>query len=97
MIQINTKRFKYFLLAIGILLSIPLIAMQFTSEVNWGPGDFLVALVLLVTLGISVEIVLQKVKGINARRVWIILAVFVFLLVWAELAVGVFGTPFAGK
>jgi hypothetical protein len=34
------------LITVGLLM-IPAIAMQFSDEMNWGPGDFLVAGALL--------------------------------------------------
>ena len=40
-------------LATALLLLVPAIAMQFTSEVAWGPGDFVVAAVLLFGAGVT--------------------------------------------
>ncbi|HEY1200420.1 MAG TPA: hypothetical protein VGE79_05545, partial [Niastella sp.] len=76
---------------------IPLIAMQFTSEVDWSPFDFLVMGVLLLGTGLACELVLRKVKK-TGYRVAIVAGILVaLLLIWAELAVGIFGTPFAGS
>ncbi len=94
---LTTQRFKFILIGIGTVLCIPLIAMQFTNEVNWSPFDFMVALVLLLSLGITIELILQKIKGVNSKLVWIVIALFCFFLIWAELDVGLFGTPFAGS
>ena len=94
--KIVTKRFKFILFGIGLVLCIPLIAMQFTSEVDWNPFDFLVAFVLLFSLGTTIEIILQKVKGVNSKLAWIAIVFFIFFLIWVELAVGLFGTPWAG-
>lgn len=96
MITLN-KRYYILLIAIGVLLSIPLIAMQFTNEVNWSQGDFLVMGALLLGLGLLIDFILRKVAFSNSRLAMIIVVVFVFLLIWAELAVGLFGTPFAGN
>ncbi|WP_298739620.1 hypothetical protein [uncultured Chitinophaga sp.] len=85
------------LLTVGLLLLIPLVAMQFTSEVDWSPFDFLVMGVLLLVTGLMCEFVLRKVKK-TAYRLAILAGILVaFLLTWAELAVGIFGTPFAGS
>jgi hypothetical protein len=43
-----------------------------------------------------IGIVLKKVNYYKYREVFIIIIVMMFLLIWAELAVGLFGTPFAG-
>lgn len=85
------------LFGIVVILCIPLIAMQFTNEVQWKSLDFLIALVLLLGLAITIEFVLQKTKGLKTKRAWVALAVFIFLLIWAELAVGLFGSPLAGS
>lgn len=79
------------------LLFIPLIAMQFSKEVNWGVFDFIVMGILLLSAGFSCELVLRKVKTIKNRIIICGAVLFVLLLVWAELAVGIFGTPFAGN
>lgn len=74
----------------ALLLVIPLIAMRFSAEVNWGAGDFLVAGALLALLGLAIDLALRIPAARRARGGAITLAVAVFLLVWAELAVGVF-------
>ncbi len=79
------------------LLLIPLIAMQFTHEVNWGPLDFLVAGVLLLAAGLVIDVVIRKVKNSNYRIGIIIVLLIALVLIWAELAVGIFGTPFGGS
>ena len=71
------------------LLALPAIAMQFTNEVNWGPGDFLVMGAMLLTLGIGLEIVFAKLRNRRARFIAGALMLSLFLLVWAELAVGI--------
>lgn len=80
-----------------ILLLIPLVAMQFTSEVNWTLGDFVVAGVLLLGTGLAIELVIRMVKNKENRILIIIGILIALLLVWIELAVGIFGTPFAGS
>ena len=78
----------------GILLLLPLIAMQFTNEVNWSPFDFIVGAVLLFGTGALIELVLRQTK--KYRFVLVITVLLVFFMIWVELAVGIFGTPFAG-
>lgn len=79
------------------LLLIPLIAMQFTGEVNWTVFDFLVMGVLLLSAGFGIQYILKKQKGREKKGIYILLLILAFLLIWAELAVGIFGTPFAGS
>ena len=91
------KRLVFIFISIGVLLSIPLIAMQFTEEVNWLPLDFLIMGFLLLSVGLIIELVLRKVRKNEHRFLLVLGTLLVFLLVWAELAVGIFGTPFAGS
>ena len=91
------KRLGFIIISIFALLSIPLIAMQFTTQVNWSPLDFLIMGLLLLSVGLVIELVLRKVRKKEHRILLIITSLFVFLLVWAELAVGIFGSPFAGS
>lgn len=81
---------------VGLLLLIPLIAMQLTDEVNWSFCDFIIMGALLTIIGLLIGIVLKKVKYYKYREVFIVIIVMMFLLIWAELGVGLFGTPFAG-
>ena len=93
----KNNRLKIILITVVFLLLIPLIAMQFTHEVNWGPLDFVVAGVLLLAAGLVIDLVLRKVKNTNYRIANIIALLIALLLIWAELAVGIFGTPFGGS
>jgi hypothetical protein len=93
----ENRRLGFILFGVALLLMVPLIAMQFTNEVNWGIGDFIVAGVLLFGTGLLCEFVLRKVPK-TRNRILICAGILVVLfLVWAELAVGIFGTPFAGS
>jgi hypothetical protein len=93
----ENKRLFAISLSVGLLLMVPLIAMQFTKEVEWGMGDFLVMGMLLLGAGFMCEFVLRKVKS-KKQRFFLCVAIFAgFLLVWLELAVGIFRTPFAGS
>ena len=82
---------------VAFLLLIPLTATLLTDEMKWSPFDFIVAGVLLTGAGFLFELVFKAVK--NAQRRLIVCAALlgVFLLVWIEMAVGLFGTPFAGN
>jgi hypothetical protein len=81
----------FFWLAVGtsLLLLIPLIAMQFSSEVNWNLTDFIVMGVLLFGFGSGFILVSRRVSQQYRLLVGLILLVFL-IWIWAELAVGVF-------
>ena len=71
--------------------------MQFTSQVNWSMGDFAVAAVIFLVVGLSIEFVLRKVKSMNQRIIIALSILILFTLLWIELAVGIFGTAIAGS
>lgn len=83
-------------LATCALLSIPAIAMFFTDEVKWGPGDFLVAAVLLSGMGLLLELAVKRLPTLKHRVLAGGAVVLALLFVWMELAVGILGSPFAG-
>ncbi len=83
---------------LAMLLALPGLAMSLKAEgVNWTASDFLVMGGLLATLGIGIEVIMRLARGWRERLSAIGAIVVLFLLVWVELAVGLFGTPFAGS
>lgn len=93
----KNKRLVGILATIFGLLLIPFVAMQFSKEVNWSIFDFVVMGILLLSVGLFIELVLRKVKTTKNRIIICGAIIIAFLLVWAELAVGIIGTPFAGN
>jgi ABC-type cobalt transport system substrate-binding protein len=93
----NNRRLFIILFSALALLLIPLIAMQFTQEVQWSGFDFMIMGILLLGVGGLFELVLRTVRKKDSRIALIAIIIIAFLLVWAELAVGIFGTPFAGS
>ena len=69
---------------------IPLISMQFTDEVNWGKLDFSVAAILLVVLFSVHELFEMRIKSDSKKRLAILFSIIIFIIVWVELAVGIF-------
>jgi hypothetical protein len=93
----KNRRLFGILSAAALLLSLPLIAMIFTNEVDWKLPDFVIMGVLLFCTALGIELVLRKIKGTMQRILLCGIILLVLFLIWAELAVGVFGTPFAGS
>lgn len=94
----NTNRRRQFiLLTILIILSLPWIGMQFSDEVNWSFFDFAVAGILLLSTGLGIDWIFSKIKTSRIRLLFIGITLLLLALVWAELAVGIFGTPLAGN
>jgi len=80
-----------------LLLVIPLIGMCITEEINWSPFDFIIMGILILSVSIGINFTLNKTKNLKNRIIYIGILGLLFLLIWAELAVGIFGTPFAGN
>ena len=79
-------------IATGIILLLPLIAMQFTDEVVWDLADFLAAGVLLFGTGLAYELMARKGGTVAYRAAVGIALATVFLLVWVNGAVGIIGS-----
>ncbi len=94
---VQNKRLRVIVLTVALLLLIPLIAMQFTDGVNWTLIDFVGAGALLLGTGLMCELVVRKVNKIRYRIALCAILLVALLLVWLELAVGIFSTPFAGQ
>ena len=92
----KNKRLLVILSLVLIILLIPFISMKFTHEVNWNVSDFIKMGFLLLVTGLLCELVFRRVKSVTNRIIICGIILFVLFLVWAEIAVGIFGTPFAG-
>lgn len=87
-----TKSILRIALVTAFILLIPLVAMQFTTEVNWTLSDFVVAGVLLFGAGLLFTL-LARLGNNRPYRLAVGVAVAAgFLLVWANLAVGLVGS-----
>jgi Kef-type K+ transport system membrane component KefB len=93
----KNKRLIIILSIVAVLLLIPFTAMQFSDEVEWDGFDFLIMGILLTGTGLVCELILRKVTQRSTKIILCLAAVFVLVLIWMELAVGIFGTPFAGS
>ena len=78
------------LLGTGTILLVPLLAMQFTREVDWTALDFVVASVLLLGAGFALELAIGKLPNMRQRLPWLAAIMLAFVYLWAELAVGIF-------
>ena len=81
--------FIWIAVATGMILLVPLAAMQFTTEVNWDETDFIVMGFLLFGMGSLFVLVARRVPR-GRRVIFGGLFVAAFLYIWAELAVGIF-------
>ena len=93
----KNKRLVIIFTTVAILLLIPLIAMQFTDEITWTGTDFVIMGILLLGTGLICNLVTRKVIQNKYSIALYIIILGIVLLIWAELAVGILGTPFAGS
>jgi hypothetical protein len=96
MLTENKRLAGFFLIGILVLL-MPLIAMQFSTNVNWDVFDFIIAGTLLFGTSLLLELVLRKINKKHYRVILFLIIISLLILTWIELAVGIFGTPFAGS
>jgi hypothetical protein len=80
-----------------LLLLLPLIGMFVSNEVNWSFFDFIIMGILILSFSFGIKQVLKTIKNTKYRILIIGLILILFLLIWAELAVGIFDSPLAGS
>ena len=85
------------LISLLLLLLIPFIGMQYSNEVKWSLNDFIIMGVILLSFGIIINKIIYHVVAFNKRVILISTLIILFFLLWAELAVGLFNSPFAGS
>jgi hypothetical protein len=95
--KFQNKRLLGIAVGVAVLLLIPFFAMRFTGEVNWSLSDFMVASVPLLGAGLGIELALRIVKKPVYRLAVCASILLGLFVVWAELAVGLIGTRFAGN
>lgn len=78
------------------LLLIPFVGNAVSTEWDWNLFDFIIMGILIFSTGMTYQIMTKTMFKKHRLIVGIVLAL-VFFLIWAELAVGIFGTPFAGN
>lgn len=92
------KKFRYYKMIYPLfLLIIPLLGMLITDEFDWTIFDFIIMGIILLLLGIGINFISNQKKSIQSKTIYIGLLISMFLIIWAELAVGVFNSPFAGS
>jgi hypothetical protein len=70
------------------VLLLPLVAMQFTDEVNWDLADFAFAGALVACVGVLSELAVRRTSSRAYRAAAGVALATAFILVWANAAVG---------
>ena len=79
-----------------LVLLIPLVGVIF-FDLDWSGFDFLVMVLLILSFSILINLTLYYLKSSKFKFLLVFILLIIFLLIWAELAVGIFETPFAGN
>lgn len=89
--KIVEKRLIIWAVVIALILMVPLVAMQFTDEIDWNLFDFVIMGTVLIGIGIVYELVVRKSAKIVYRVAFGIGLTGAFLLFWVNGAVGIIG------
>jgi len=87
---------KIYLIIFGIILSIILLFNFISDEFDWDVFDFIVLIIMMIFTAALFEIATRTAKTKKNQKILFILITIIFLLIWAELGVGIFDSPFAG-
>ena len=87
---------KMYLITFGFVLSIILLFNIISDEFNWNLFDFIILFIMMIFAGASFEFVSRIIKNEKNQKILFVIIIFSFLLIWAELGVGIFNSPFAG-
>ena len=85
-------RIKRIALITVLILLIPLIAMQFTAEVNWTLGDFIIMGALIFGTGLAYELISRKMNNKTFKLAVAIGVGTTLFMTWVNLAVGIIGS-----
>jgi dipeptide/tripeptide permease len=91
------SRFKKLLISSTVILTIPILGKLFTDDFQWALPDFIIGAMLLYGTSFMIDVIMRKVQKKSHRIALSGLILLVLLCIWAELAVGLIGTPFAGN
>ena len=76
----------------AVLLALPFLAMQVTPKVHWTAGDFIAFGAMLLLIGIPLELAARMSTDRSYRGGALLALLGAFLIVWANLAVGIVGS-----
>jgi hypothetical protein len=90
--MIENKRIIRLLVVVALILMIPLVAMQFTDEVDWTLSDFVGMGMLLLGAGLTYEFIARRASDTKYRIAVGIAVATGLILIWMNLAVGIIGS-----
>lgn len=92
------KQNTAFIFAIpSLLLAAAFIGNLFVDGWDWSGSDFVIAGILLFGTASFIYMIVSSKFSFKIKLIISIVTILILILVWMELAVGLFGTPFAGS
>jgi len=96
--MITQQQKTAFIFAIpALLLATAFLGNMFVEGWNWSASDFLIAGILLFGTALIINLIVRSSKTMMFKILICGMILLVLILTWMELAVGIFGTPFAGS
>ncbi len=80
-----------------VLLTLAGLSIPFIGNWPWTVSDYVIMGVLIMSIGLLYELMARLMRSTRQRVIVASILFLVFILIWGELAVGLFGTPFAGN
>ena len=81
----------------ALLLAAAFFCNLFVQGFDWSLPDFMIAGVLLFGTALTINLVVNSTKTFTTKLVICGAIILMLILIWAELAVGIFGSPFSGS
>ncbi|KQT21815.1 hypothetical protein ASG31_00260 [Chryseobacterium sp. Leaf404] len=81
----------------SILIVAAFIANYVVEGFNWTGSDFLIAAILLFGTASFIYMILNSKLSVRAKTMISIVIVLILMVIWVEMAVGLFGSPIAGS
>ncbi|MCA6066605.1 hypothetical protein JI747_005405 [Chryseobacterium sp. RG1] len=81
----------------ALLLAAAFFCTLFIQGFNWSLPDFMIAAILLFGTAGVINWVINSEKTLAVKFIICGTVILALILIWIELAVGIFGSPFAGS
>lgn len=81
----------------SLLMIAAFISNNFVEGFNWTFSDFLIATILLFGTASIIYMIVNSKLSVRAKTMISIVIVIILMVIWVEMAVGLFGSPIAGS
>ncbi|WEK69344.1 MAG: hypothetical protein P0Y62_16020 [Candidatus Chryseobacterium colombiense] len=81
----------------ALLLAAAFFCNLFVQGFDWSLPDFMIAGVLLFGTAFAINLVVNSTKTVATKLVISGIVLLILIVIWVELAVGIFGSPFSGS